>query len=351
MAHEPHDSLLYYCSFTEPLEKSLLEQSGYGSAADYLEAHGATPPVFAGPTRISSQPPERFAEYYTDVPLPEGSSLSDHLTVDGVLRIPGSMYHFTHKVSPLRNATSLSEVERFPFPRPEDFSFDRMREVVEAAHADGRWVKGVVGHLYEDSWAIRGYEPFLMDMMSEPDVCDYVFDRIFERNLAFATAAAAAGVDILHTGDDVANQNTLMFSKEIWRAFIKSRWQKTYEAAREINPNIEIWYHSDGNITDIIDELIEIGVTVLNPVQPECMDLPGLKKRYGSNLVFDGTIGTQTTMPFGTPDEVVRVVEERKRTLGTDGALILSPTHVLEPEVPLENIEAFLESCAGRRGA
>jgi uroporphyrinogen decarboxylase len=117
-----------------------------------------------------------------------------------------------------------------------------------------------------------------------------------------------------------------------------------YEAARRIKPDIEIWYHSDGNITDIIPELIDIGVTILNPVQPECMDIHEIKRRYGDKLVLDGTIGTQTTMPFGTTDEVRRTVRSRVRDLGRDGALILSPTHVLEPEVPVENVMAFLET-------
>jgi uroporphyrinogen decarboxylase len=114
---------------------------------------------------------------------------------------------------------------------------------------------------------------------------------------------------------------------------------------RSINPDIQIWYHSDGNITDIIPELIDIGVTILNPLQPECLDIHKLKQEYGKHLVFDGTVGTQTTMPFGTPDEVRRVIRERKEKLGQDGALILSPTHVLEPEVPIENILAFVEAC------
>ncbi|HEX2999468.1 MAG TPA: uroporphyrinogen decarboxylase family protein, partial [Armatimonadota bacterium] len=118
---------------------------------------------------------------------------------------------------------------------------------------------------------------------------------------------------------------------------------------RSINPDIKVWYHSDGNIGAIVPELIEIGVDILNPVQPECLNLSFLKKEYGRNLVFDGTIGTQTTLPFGTPEEVRRVVGERMELLGGDGALMLSPTHVLEPEVPLENIRAFVEAAGGAR--
>jgi uroporphyrinogen decarboxylase len=130
----------------------------------------------------------------------------------------------------------------------------------------------------------------------------------------------------------------------MWREFMKKRWARVYEAARRIKPDIQIWYHSDGNIEPIIPELIDIGVTILNPVQPECVDLARVKKRFGDRLVLDGTIGTQTTMPFGTPDDVRSVIAERKRELGSDGALIISPTHVLEPEVPIDNVMAFVEA-------
>jgi uroporphyrinogen decarboxylase len=144
---------------------------------------------------------------------------------------------------------------------------------------------------------------------------------------------------------------SLMFSPPNWRRLMKSRWEKVYAAARKIKPDIEIWYHSDGNIELIVPELVEIGVTILNPVQPECMDPVKVKKLWGTHVVLDGTIGTQSTMPWGTPDEVTKVVRERIRTLGKDGALILAPTHVLEPEVPLANIYAFVEaSMAGLSG-
>jgi uroporphyrinogen decarboxylase len=253
------------------------------------------------------------------------------------------MYHFTHRVSPLRHASSLPQIEAFSFPAVSDYNMDHFAGVVEEAHADGKFVSCWVGHMYEEAWQARGYEEFLMDMLTAPEHCEYILDRYCERNTAIARAAAAAGVDLMRTGDDVANQNALMFSIDRWRHFMKSRWSKVYAAAREIKPDIQIWYHSDGNVSDIVPELIEIGVTVLNPVQPECMDVLDLKKRYGGSLVFDGTVGTQTTMPFGTPDDVRSVIRERKRTIGADGALIISPTHVLEPEVTPENVEAFLD--------
>jgi len=138
-----------------------------------------------------------------------------------------------------------------------------------------------------------------------------------------------------------------MFAPDTWRIMMLSRWKKVWQAAKENNPKVKIWYHSDGNITDIIPDLIEAGVDVLNPIQPECLDIDSIHRRYGKRLTLDGCIGTQTTMPFGTPDDVRRTVKNLIDAYGRNGGLILSPTHVLEPEVPLENIDAFCTACKG----
>jgi uroporphyrinogen decarboxylase len=91
---------------------------------------------------------------------------------------------------------------------------------------------------------------------------------------------------------------------------------------------------------------VEIGITILNPVQPECLDPVAIRKRFGQRLAFDGCVGTQTTFPFGTPADMRRIVDDLARTLDAKhGGLMLSPTHVLEPEVPPENIAAFFDAC------
>jgi uroporphyrinogen decarboxylase len=95
----------------------------------------------------------------------------------------------------------------------------------------------------------------------------------------------------------------MMFSVDMWRRFMRPVWERVWSAARAVNPAIQIKYHSDGNILPIVPELIEMGVTILNPLQPECMDVDAVHRQWGDRLVLDGCIGTQTTMPFGTPDE------------------------------------------------
>ncbi len=341
VSHEAHPDFLFYASFVPDLANRIREKYGLKEDGDIAKLYGMFERVMVQPVEPKPENPPDFSHYFEDVEKPEGSFIS----AMGVLNIPAKFYHFTGYISPLRNAKRLSDIEKFPFPSSEGLDGTGMKEKVEEAHREGKAAMTWVGHMYESSWQVRGYEEFLLDTVDNPDWCDYILDRFMERNLQMAILGAKAGVDFIMTGDDIANQNALMFSKPMWRRFIKDKWAKVYAAAREIKPDIQIWYHSDGNVTEIVPEMIEIGLTILNPVQPECVDLSVLKKMCGDRLVFDGTIGTQTTMPFGSPEEVKRVVRERKRELGYDGALILSPTHVLEPEVSIENIEAFVSAC------
>lgn len=348
VAHESTGHFLYYAGFTPDLERRVLEHYGAADKAELFRSLGVPVGAHVTVPERPDLPRHDYSRYYSDVALPPGTTLEQFLSRWGVLRLPGSSFHFTRTISPLRHATSLQEVERFPLPRPEHYLIDvpAMTKQVEHAHQEGRAAVCFTGHMYEEAWQVRGYEEFLMDMIGCPEIPDYILEQFCVKNIAIAQAAAAAGVDQLSIADDVANQNALMFSIDLWRAFIKSKWLRVTEAARAIKPDIEIWYHTDGNAMDIVDELLDIGITILNPVQPECMDPVEVKRRFGKRVIFDGTIGTQSTMPFGTPEEVRHVIRERKRTVGADGALILSPTHVLEPEVPLANIEAFFDECA-----
>lgn len=341
VAHEPHESLLYYAHFTPAAEQSLRSYLNLSDDTDLFSYFEMFHPV-----EVTLRPPEGaksvdFSRYFADIDRPDRAFIN-HL---GVLEIPGSLYHFTSYTSPLRHAETIEEVLDFPYPNVDRYTEDHMAAAVKEAHRQGKVTSCSMMHMYEDAWQIRGYEPFLMDMISQPDICEYILDQIMHKNLLKAEAAARAGVDLIISGDDVASQRSLMFAPDQWRHFIKQRWARVYAAARKIKPDIEIWYHSDGNIMEIIPELIEIGVTILNPVQPECLDLQAVKQQFGRQIVMNGTIGTQTTMPFGSVEDVRKVTVSRKKEFGYDGALILSPTHVLEPEVPPENMVAFFEAC------
>ncbi|MBQ0105074.1 MAG: hypothetical protein KBT47_03450, partial [Armatimonadetes bacterium] len=304
------------------------------------EKFGMFDPCFLVPKGVKKPSEKEFLTYYRDYDILERGFIN-YL---GVLEVPSpdSGLHFTRYISPLRNSDELNDMENYPIDDFVSADYSHFEKEVQTAHSKGKTVTCWVGQMYESAWQIRGYEEYLMDMLTAPENCECLMERLCENCTKIAVEAAKAGADYIRTGDDVANQRTLMFNIDTWRKFQKKYWKRVYDAAKEVNPNIQIWYHSDGNIWDIIPELIEIGVTILNPIQPECLDVEKVKKEFGKDIVLDGCIGTQTVMPFGSPSQVREAVKKAK-DLCSDGGLILSPTHVLEPEVPIENIMAFIE--------
>ncbi|MFP4383337.1 MAG: uroporphyrinogen decarboxylase family protein [Spirochaetia bacterium] len=275
------------------------------------------------------------------------------LTIDnfGVGSKPGSLAHFSAMVHPMESMQKLSEFKEYPYPVPEDWDWSAFETNSARLKENGRVVAaGLAMTIFEIAWYMRGMDRFMMDMMTEPELAEYHMDRITEIRCRSAAEYAGRGADILFLGDDVATQRGMMMSPEMWRRFLKPRLREVIRCAKKINPEIMIDYHSDGDASEIVGELIEIGVDILNPVQPECMDPGELKRLYGTELTFHGTIGTQTTMPFGTPDEVRWVCKKMMETVGAGGGLLLAPTHVLEPEVPWINIEAMIETIRERNG-
>ncbi len=149
---------------------------------------------------------------------------------------------------------------------------------------------------------------------------------------------------MIWTGDDVGAQHAMILSPGIWRRFLKPRMAQFFAELKAINPNVKIAYHSDGVIEPIIPELIEIGLDVLNPIQPACMNPAQIKKDYGDRLCFWGSIDEQHTLPFGTPDDVRSEVLARLDTLGRDGGLIIGPTHHVQLDTPMENFWAMIHA-------
>jgi len=284
-----------------------------------------------------------FSRYYADMDLPEGTRIDNM----GAAYIPGSKYHFEKKVHPMRNFTSPKDVEEYPWPQEppyDDAYYEAMKKSAESIKERDLIAVGSGGSIFEATWYLRGMDNLFADFVLNEDLAAALLDKITGFCVRRARASGIAGADMIGTGDDVGMQNRMLMSPDDWRKWLKPRFASVIAAAREHKPDIHVKYHSDGFIEPIIPDLIEIGVTILNPIQPECMDPVKLKKQYGDRLTFDGTIGIQTTMPFGTPDDVDREVKHMIETVGKGGGLILAPTHVLEPEVPLDNIRAFLDA-------
>ena len=237
----------------------------------------------------------------------------------------------------------MQDIERYPWPdMTPDYRHAELEEQVVRLHDRGYFVSGFSGHIFETAWQIIGFEKMFEDMALNPALVEAVLEPITINNCFRARRFAEAGVDMLRTGDDVGMEDRLMMAPDMWRAFLKPRLAREIAAAREVNPDIPVWYHSDGDVSLIIEDLIEAGVTVLNPVQPECLDVYDIKRRYGDRMAFWGTIGTQTVMPFGKPEDVRQEIKKMIDLFAP--GLVLAPTHVLEPDVPWENIMAFFEA-------
>lgn len=338
-SHCRPERILCHADFTPDLQKRLIAQAG---TDDLLSHYGMFEYGGLAGRRPAALPPPDYSAYWQNEKLPAGTTFDGF----GVAMVPSGFYHFWGYVSPLRNASALSELENYPMDDVRRWDFSGLPEQVAQRHAAGKIAGAWAGDMYETAWQIRGYEQFLMDMAEQPAWAECLLERLLERNLIMAEAYARAGADVITTGDDIANQENLMFSPDCWRKLMLPRWRRVWGRIKEINPQCRIWYHSDGNIISIVGDLIAAGVDILNPLQPECLDLDAIYRRYGNRITFDGCIGTQSTMPFGSPAEVRARVKEVIAKYGRQGGLIISPTHILEPEVPLENIDALF--AAGR---
>lgn len=298
-----------------------------------------------GPTRLSTD----FSRYHSYYPAPMPP---DKTRVDewGVAWVRGSLLHFEDMVHPLHSFTTVEEFKAYPYPDlTADYRREGLKQSAEEQRQAGLPVIGHVRHLggtiFENAWYMRGLENMLADFMMNPELAECHLDRITDMAASNAAFLGECGIDVLLTGDDIATQRGMMMSPNTWRKWLKPRLAAVIAAARGKKPDMHVFYHSDGDCRAVIPDLIEIGVTILNPVQPECMDPVWVKKEYGRDLSLWGTIGTQTTMPFGTPAEVRDTVKRMIGQCGVDGGLVVAPTHVIEPDVPWENIVALYEAC------
>ena len=207
------------------------------------------------------------------------------------------------------------------------------------------WIVGVTPTtIFECAWALRGYEQLLIDMGRDPARAGCVLDFPFHYHMAVTQNLVRMGVDMIWLGDDIGGQKSMLMSPKMWRTYLKPRMAELIASLRAINPHVKVAYHTDGVINPVIPELIEIGVDVLNPIQPLAMDPARLKNDYGSALCFWGSIDIQRTIPFGTPEEVRDEVLLRLKTIGRSGGLLIGPTHNLQLDTPLENFWALVDT-------
>jgi uroporphyrinogen decarboxylase len=246
---------------------------------------------------------------------------------------------------PLADAAAITTYQPPDPTRPELYT---EAERVIRDFKDEYWIVGVtVVTIFETAWALRGLQQMLVDFVADPDRADTILEIPYRYHLTAAKKLVEMGVDMIWTGDDVGAQHAMLISPKHWRRFLKPRMANFVAELKAINPDVKVAYHSDGNILAIIPELIEIGIDILNPIQPASMDPAAVKQKFGDQLCFWGSIDEQHTLPYGTPDSVRAEVIERLRTIGHDGGLILGPTHHVQLDTPLENFWAMVNTITG----
>jgi len=235
------------------------------------------------------------------------------------------------------------------------WDFSVIPEQIDALEEEGRyWIAAhgdPSGLQHLCMWV--GDEKFLMTLALDEDLAMAMIEKHNEYRLEHALKTLEAGGGRIHElsgGGDYGTQNGLMISKAMFRRYFKPIYTRFY---REIKRNfqVEIFFHSCGSVADLIPEFIDLGVTILDPIQVGArnMEIEKLKRMVGDRITFHGAIDIQHLLPYATEDEVRREVRKTISILGENGGYILAPTHAIQPDTPIENILAMYEEALGRQ--
>jgi len=248
---------------------------------------------------------------------------------------------------PLANAETVADIKNYPFFDPNDESrFTAARNTVNKYAGQFTIVADLECAIFETAWYLVGLEKFLLDLMLETPYLNALLDKVMEINIITGKKLIEAGADILWAGDDFGSQEGLIMSPEIWRKAFKPRIAIMFNEFRKIKPDIKLAWHSCGSILPIIPDFIEIGLDILNPVQPlaKGMEPHYLKNTYGNDLVFFGGIDVQHLLPHSSPETIKNEVTRIANILGKNGGYLLAPAHNIQDDTPTENILALFDA-------
>ncbi|MDP7637593.1 MAG: uroporphyrinogen decarboxylase family protein [Phycisphaerae bacterium] len=251
-------------------------------------------------------------------------------------------------LSPLAEITTVREVEEYSWPKLDWFDFSHLKDEIARLNDEHRYaIMYFAGGAFETPWYMRGMARFLMDLVECPDIAEAISRRAAEFYGGLAMRAVEAGdgrVDIIGSGGDIGTQRGMMLDPELWRRYIKPNSEQLIRPFKDMG--LKTFYHSCGSIVPIIEDLIEMGLDILDPIQPKAtgMEPEELKNRFGDRLTLHGAVDEQELLPYGTPEDVRRTVKHLIRVVGKDGGYIVCPAHAIQPDTPVENVVALYEA-------
>jgi uroporphyrinogen decarboxylase len=300
---------------------------------DILDLRGVVDPIYCGPIPkerwLPGEVKENFWGWRTKVM--ETAMGPEECYVDFVLS----------------GATSIEQLAAHPWPQPDWFDFTDFAARLDADAWQGLAIMASGASIWQHPTFLRGLERLLMDLLEAPELANYVMDRFTDFYVAYFDRmfmAAAGRIEILRIADDLGTQHGLLISPRLFDRCFAPRLAKLVDMAH--SHGVKVMFHSCGAIVPFIERIISLGVDILDPLQvaADGMDPRIIKQRFGSRICLHGAIDTQYVLPSGTPKEVSDAVRRMVAILGAGGGFILAPSHVLQTDVPTENILALYET-------
>jgi uroporphyrinogen decarboxylase len=247
---------------------------------------------------------------------------------------------------PLEEVSTAADVESYAFPDPNaPGRFDKARKDVDRFGKRYFIIGDVELSLFELAWHLAGMEKYLIGMATEEDWTTALDQRVEDWTTGLALNLVHAGVDALWFGEDLGSQTSMLISPQQWRTRFKPRHKRIIDRVKAANPGIIVIMHSDGAVAPLIEDFIEMGVEVYNPVQP---NVPGsdpeeLARKYGGRISFFGGIDQQVLLPHGDTAAITEEIRRRARILGANGGYLIAPAHILQADVSADTVEHMIK--------